>query len=101
MKTQFFNFKLKNGGIGSFNYTTCSYQQNMEGSITLFSENGTIKVGGKYMNTIDYQKTNDFDIKDLPVSGPSNNYGFYEGSMSNHDKLIDNVIKTLQERNKL
>lgn len=94
--TGFFSFNFKNGALGNFNYTTCSYAENMEGSITIFGEQGTIKIGGKYMNTIDYQKTNNVDIENTPISSPANNYGFYEGSMSNHDKMIENVIKTLQ-----
>jgi UDP-N-acetyl-2-amino-2-deoxyglucuronate dehydrogenase len=90
-----FVFRFKSGTIGTFNYTTSCYEQNMEGSITIFAENATIKIGGKYLNVLDYQKTNGFDINDLPVSSPANNYGFYEGSMSNHDKTIHNIIETL------
>ncbi|MFT4752513.1 MAG: UDP-N-acetyl-2-amino-2-deoxyglucuronate dehydrogenase [Salibacteraceae bacterium] len=93
-----FSFEVVTGGIGNFSFTTSSYQQNMEGSITIFCENATIKVGGKYLNTIDYQVTDGFDITDVPNSSPANNYGFYEGSMSNHDKVIDNVIEALYGR---
>lgn len=96
-----FSFKFKNGGMGSLTYTTASYEQNMEGSITIFSENATIKIGGKYLNTIDYQVTNGFDIENIPLSSPANNYGFYEGSMSNHAEVIDNVIETLNGRQEI
>ncbi|UTW67308.1 Gfo/Idh/MocA family oxidoreductase [bacterium SCSIO 12643] len=96
-----FIFKFKNGGIGNLNFTTSSYEQNMEGSISIFSDNATIKIGGKYLNTIDYQITNGFDIVDIPTSSSANNYGFYEGSMSNHDKVIDNVIETLNGRQEI
>jgi predicted dehydrogenase len=96
-----FSFELKEGGIGNFCFTTSAYEQNMEGSITIFAENATIKIGGKYLNTIDYQVTNGFDITDIPNSSPANNYGFYEGSMSNHDKVIDNVIETLNGREEI
>tara|TARA_R110002050_G_scaffold200591_1_gene335560 strand:- start:113082 stop:114089 length:1008 start_codon:yes stop_codon:yes gene_type:complete len=95
------NFNFKKGGLGNFSFTTASYKQNMEGSITIFAENATIKIGGKYLNTIDYQVTDGFDIEDIPVSSPANNYGFYEGSMSNHDKVIDNVIEALNGREKV
>lgn len=95
-------FQLKKGGgIGTLNYTTSSYQQNMEGSITIFAENASIKIGGKYLNTIDYQATNGFDITDLPESNPANNYGYYQGSMSNHDKIIHNVVSALKGREKI
>lgn len=91
-----FLFNFLSGAIGSLNYTTSAFNKNMEGSITVFSENATIKIGGKYLNTIEFQSTNGFDILDLETSGPANNYGFYEGSMSNHDKVIDNVVNTLK-----
>lgn len=91
------SFLLKESSApGVLHYTTAAYQQNMEGSITIFAENATIKIGGKYLNTIDYQATDGFDILDLPNSGEANNYGDYQGSMSNHDKVIDNVIQCLK-----
>ena len=93
-----FSFGFKNGGIGNLAFTTSAFEQNMEGSITIFAENATIKIGGKYLNTIDYQVTDGFNIADVATSSPANNYGFYEGSMSNHDKVIDNVIETLNGR---
>jgi hypothetical protein len=96
------SFRLKKtGALGSLNYTTSCYQKNMEGSITIFAENATIKVGGKYLNTIDYQETNGFDITDLPSSNPANDYGYYEGSMSNHDLIINNVIRALNGEEKI
>ncbi len=93
-----FNFELQNGALGSLNFTTCAYNKNMEGSITVFAEKATIKIGGKYLNTIDYQETKGFDLKHLPQSAKANDYGFYQGSMSNHDKVIDNVIQTLNHK---
>jgi len=100
--TGHFLLRFKDSGAqGSMSYTTSCYEQNMEGSITIFAENATIKIGGKYLNTIDYQKTNGFDITDLPASGPANNYGHYQGSMSNHDKIIHNVVETLNNRQQI
>ncbi|MBN4066818.1 Gfo/Idh/MocA family oxidoreductase [Simkania negevensis] len=96
-----FVFHFKNGALGNFNYTTSSYKQNMEGSLTVFAEKGTIKIGGKYLNTIDYQLLEDFVIEDLPQSNPSNDYGYYEGSMSNHDRVIDNAVRALNGSEKI
>jgi predicted dehydrogenase len=86
---------------GVMHYTTSAFKQNMEGSITIFAEHATIKIGGKYLNAIDYQVTDGFDIKDLPTSGNPNQYGDYEGSMSNHDKVIDNVIQSLHGKGEI
>ena len=37
-----------NGAIGTINYTVNSYNKNMEGSLTIFGEKGTVKIGGQY-----------------------------------------------------
>jgi len=84
-----------NGVIGSVQYTVNSYEQNMEGSITIFGEKGTVKIGGQYLNELEYQHIDGFEIKDLPPGNPPNNYGKYFGSMSNHDKVYANVIEVL------
>jgi UDP-N-acetyl-2-amino-2-deoxyglucuronate dehydrogenase len=87
-----------NGAIGTINYTVNSYIKNMEGSITLFAENGTVKIGGQYLNELEYQNFNNFEIKNLPAGNPPNEYGEYKGSMSNHDKVYENVINVLENR---
>jgi len=87
--------ELETGAIGTLNYNVNSYKKNMEGSITLFGENGTVKVGGQYLNTLEYQFIDGFEIAGLPESSPANDYGAYQGSMSNHDKVYENVIEVL------
>jgi len=79
----------------SFNFSTCTYQQNMEGSITIIAEHGTLKIGGQYLNTIEYQRIKDHVISHLPQGNNCNDYGLYKGSMSNHDKVIQNVVEVL------
>jgi predicted dehydrogenase len=84
-----------NGIIGTINYTVNSFAKNMEGSLTIFGENGTVKIGGQYLNELEYQNIRDFRITDLPVGNPPNNYGQYTGSMSNHNLVYENVIDVL------
>lgn len=84
-----------NGAIGGINYTVNSFQKNMEGSLTIFGEKGTVKIGGQYLNELEYQNIEGFEIKDLPEGNKPNNYGNYVGSMSNHDKIYENVINVL------
>jgi predicted dehydrogenase len=84
-----------NGIIGTINYTVNSYSKNMEGSLTIFGALGTVKIGGQYLNELEYQDIKDFIITDLPAGNPPNNYGKYVGSMSNHDKVYENVIDVL------
>ncbi len=84
-----------NGAIGTINYTVNSYQKNMEGSLTIFAEKGTVKIGGQYLNELEYQNIEGYKIENLPEGNKANNYGSYQGSMSNHDKVYENLINVL------
>ncbi len=90
-----FTLKAANDAIINFNFTTCAYQKNMEGSITIFAEKGTVKIGGQYLNTIEYQQLEGESLPEINISAKSNDYGLYQGSMSNHDKMIQNVVDVL------
>jgi predicted dehydrogenase len=85
-----------NGALGTINYTVNSFGKNMEGSLTIFAEKGTVKIGGQYLNELEYQNIEDFEFKDLPQGNTANNYGKYQGSMSNHDKIYENLIDVLK-----
>jgi len=89
------SLKFYNGAIGTINYSVNSYDHNMEGSLTIFGEKGTLKIGGQYLNEMEYQSIENYEIKDLPAGNPPNNYGKYFGSMSNHDKVYQNVVEVL------
>lgn len=86
---------FKNGALGTINYTVNSFEKNMEGSITVFGETGTVKVGGQYLNTLEYQHIKDYTMQTVFETKPANDYGFYQGSMSNHDKVYENIIDVL------
>jgi UDP-N-acetyl-2-amino-2-deoxyglucuronate dehydrogenase len=88
--------RFANGAIGTINYTVNSYEKNMEGSLTIFGEKGTVKIGGQYLNELEYQNIEGYKIENLPEGNKPNNYGNYVGSMSNHDKVYDNLIEVLQ-----
>jgi UDP-N-acetyl-2-amino-2-deoxyglucuronate dehydrogenase len=89
------------GVIGTINYTVNSFDRNMEGSLTIFGELGTVKIGGQYLNELEYQNIKDYVITHLPPGNPPNNYGQYVGSMSNHDKVYENVIDVLLNDGKI
>lgn len=87
--------EFSSGAIGTINYTVNSFNKNMEGSLTLFGEKGTVKIGGQYLNELEYQNIEGYKIENLPEGAKANNYGNYQGSMSNHDKVYDNLIAVL------
>ncbi|SFF46125.1 Gfo/Idh/MocA family protein [Thermoflexibacter ruber] len=87
-----------NGVIGTINYTVNAYKKNMEGSLTIFAEKGTVKIGGQYLNELEYQQIENFEIQHLPKGNTANNYGTYQGSMSNHDKVYENVVEVLTKQ---
>ena len=92
------SFKFVNGGMGSLNYSTSIYDKNMESSITVIGSNGSIKIGGQYMNKVEYCHIKDYDMPDLPEAGVANDYGAYKGSAANHHFIIENVIDTIKGR---
>lgn len=89
--------RFDSGAIGTVNYTVNSYNKNMEGSLTIFGEKGTVKIGGEYLNELEYQNIKDYNITDLPEGNRANNYGTYHGSMSNHDIVYRNLIDALND----
>ena len=90
-------FEMTSGAIGTMNYNVNTFKKNMEGSITLFGEKGTIKIGGQYLNTIEYQSIEGQHVDVNELGNPANDYGFYQGSMSNHDKVYENLLKAIDD----
>ena len=89
-------FDFINGGYGNFNYSTSVYDQNLESSMTILAENGSVKIGGQYMNRVDYCHIKDYEMPDLPPTNPGNDYGKYKGSAQNHHYVIQNVVDVLK-----
>jgi len=92
------NFRFVNGGMGSLNYSTSIWDQNLESSMTIIGSNGSIKVGGQYMNEVEYCHIKDYQMPVLEPGSPANDYGSYKGSAANHHFIIANVIDTLKNR---
>ncbi len=94
----FVNFNFVNGGMGSLNYSTAVWDTNMESSITIVGEKGSVKVGGQYMNKVEYCHVKDYVMPELEESNPPNDYGPYKGSAANHHYITQNVVDTLKGR---
>lgn len=90
------NFRFKNGGLGCLNYSTAVWDVNFESSITIVAEKGTVKIGGQYMNEVEYCHIQDYTMPELPPANPANDYGPYKGSAANHNYIFDNVIEAIK-----
>lgn len=95
-----FLLRSESGALINFNFSTCSYEKNLEGAITILGEFGSVKIGGQYLNTIEYQHLRGEKLPDISIQAKSNDYGKYQGSMSNHDQVIQNLVDTLYGQGK-
>ena len=95
-----FNF-VNGGGMGSLNYSTSVWNNNLESSITIIGSKGTVKVAGQYMNEVVYCNIKDYEMPVLEESNPPNDYGDYKGSAANHCYVIQNVIDTLKGKSSI
>ena len=85
--------KWKNGALGSVNVTMLTYNKNLEASITIIGERGTVRIGGVAINDIqhwEFDKKKDYDENIKEVSYETTSvYGF------GHPLYYKNVIDVL------
>jgi UDP-N-acetyl-2-amino-2-deoxyglucuronate dehydrogenase len=86
--------KWRSGALGSLNCTMLTYPKNLEGSITVLGEKGTVRIGGVAVNEIKEWQFADVDPDDEKIKEASYTttsvYGF------GHPMYYDNVIKVLR-----
>ncbi|AHJ97230.1 Gfo/Idh/MocA family protein [Hymenobacter swuensis] len=91
-------FDLVRGGSGTLQYSTAVWDRNLESSLTVVAEHGSLRLGGQYMDKVDYCHLRDYTMPELAPTNPANQYGPYQGSAANHVHVIDNVVDTLRQR---
>lgn len=88
------SLRWRSGALGSMNVTMLTYPRNLEGSITIIGEKGTVRIGGLAVNEIQHWEFSEPDEDDQEVKNASYQttsvYGF------GHPLYYDNVIKTLR-----
>ena len=94
----FVNFRFVNGGMGCINYSTAAWDKNLESSITIVGSKGSVKVGGQYMDKVEYCHIKDYTMPVLKETAPANDYGAYKGSANNHNFVIENVVDSIKGR---
>jgi predicted dehydrogenase len=89
----FVQFEFEMGGLGQFNYSTSAFNRNLESSLTILAEKGSIKIGGQYMDEIIHCEIDSYLYEE--VQAYSETFGKYSGNAANHRFVFQNVIKTL------
>lgn len=87
--------RWRNGALGSVNVTMLTYEKNLEGSITILGEKGTVRIGGVALNEVQHWQFADSSPEDdeLITSAsyrPSSVYG------NGHAPYYENVINALR-----
>lgn len=90
--------KFKNGAVGTIEGTTNVYPKNLEETLYLFGEKGTVKLGGKSTNNIDvwdFADETDEDNKNKGLEEQTSNvYG------NGHTSLFRDVIEAIEQDRK-
>lgn len=86
--------RLRHGGLASVNVTMLTYPQNLEGSITILGEKGTVRIGGTAVNKIEHWCFAEPRPEDEGILNASYETGSVYGF--GHPLYYDNVIKTLR-----
>ena len=86
--------RWRSGALGSVNVTMLTYPKNLEGSITIIGEKGTVRVGGVAVNEIQHWEFSEPDPVDEGIRDANylttSVYGF------GHPLYYENVIKVLR-----
>lgn len=88
--------KFKSGTLGTINYSVNSFGSNLEGSLTVLGTCGSVKIGGQYLNELEYFNVDGQKKTQLEEGNRPNDYGKYVGSMSNHNLVYENLVEVLE-----
>jgi UDP-N-acetyl-2-amino-2-deoxyglucuronate dehydrogenase len=86
--------KFRSGALGTIEVTMLAYPKNLEGSITILGEKGSVKIAGTAVNKVETWQFSDYDdddkLIDAATTNPPNVYGF------GHEAYYRNVLKVLR-----
>ena len=85
-------FDWVNGGIGAINFTTAVWDKDIEGSLTVLGEKGSVKLGGYMMEKVEYVHIKGYDVPVLNRAESAENY-----PTSRFD-IVQNAIDILKKR---
>ncbi len=86
--------RFRSGAIGVIEVTVLTHPKNLEGSITILGEHGTVRIGGTAVNRVEHWQFADYDDDDKHVeqsnTTPGSVYGF------GHEGYYRNVVAALR-----
>lgn len=85
-------FDIVKGGTGSITFSTSVAKENLESSIIVIGEKGSIKVSGQYMDTLEHFTVEGLEKPNIDKTMDANDYGAYKGSAANHAQIIQNAV---------
>jgi UDP-N-acetyl-2-amino-2-deoxyglucuronate dehydrogenase len=88
------NVKWRNGALGSMSVTMLTYPQNLEGSITILGEKGTVRIGGVAVNDIQLWKFD--EAKDYDETLNAANYETTSVYGFGHPLYYNNVVEVMR-----
>jgi UDP-N-acetyl-2-amino-2-deoxyglucuronate dehydrogenase len=86
--------RWRSGALGTMAVTMLTYPKNLEGSVTIIGEKGTVRVGGMAVNTIEHWQFAESDADDAQVEQASYQTTSVYGH--GHTPYYDNVIQSLR-----
>ncbi|HTE45829.1 MAG TPA: Gfo/Idh/MocA family oxidoreductase [Gemmatimonadaceae bacterium] len=85
--------KFRSGGLGVIEVSVLTYPKNLEGSLTILGEKGSVKIGGTAVNRVEHWVFADYDDDDKLIdsasTNPPNVYGY------GHEGYYRNVLAVL------
>ncbi|WP_274585448.1 Gfo/Idh/MocA family oxidoreductase [Neisseria leonii] len=94
--TAVMNIRWRNGALGSMAVTMCTYPKNLEGSITILGETGSVRIGGVAVNEI--QQWQFADTRDYDEQIQTANYATTSVYGFGHTPYYQNVIDVMRGR---
>ena len=85
---------FKNGAFGTLEASTITWPQNIESSVTVFSERGSVKVGGTALNRIEFKAVGDAPVWRSLHPDPQDVYG--EGHLAQYKEIINAILERRQ-----
>ncbi len=85
---------METGSLGSLNWSVNALNKNYEIALTIVAEQATIRIGGEYLDEIQYQQTAGFVLEVESEKAAVNST-----SVSNHDKMYQHLNRILDGAN--